>query len=284
MLRTFDELGYRQEQRFHFELGLLKLVHLRRLLPVEEVLSSIGATATPRTQLIAPRNADQHAEGAQRCGSRRPRQASLLALRAGQESPRATMAFDQAPQRALAERARYPAPAPEPVRLPPMLVRPVTEPVADAPSPSKRPPQPRRASSLDPPAEAADAPVAAEARRGRASCREAILRRRCHGRFGVVARRRRWSAYRPALSKTMLPIIMNADAEKIVRAAIRSAGANKLTLVAAAATQTQHRRRSRASRKPGSAQAKAMEHPMVQQAQRLFDAEIQTVIDLSDKE
>ena len=39
MLRTFDELGYRQEQRFHFELGLLKLVHLRRLLPFEEVLS-----------------------------------------------------------------------------------------------------------------------------------------------------------------------------------------------------------------------------------------------------
>ncbi len=39
MLRTFDELGYRQEQRFHFELGLLKLVHLRRLLPVEEMLS-----------------------------------------------------------------------------------------------------------------------------------------------------------------------------------------------------------------------------------------------------
>ncbi len=42
MLRTFDELGYRQEQRFHFELGLLKLVHLRRLLPVEEVLSKFG--------------------------------------------------------------------------------------------------------------------------------------------------------------------------------------------------------------------------------------------------
>src|ERR1700720_2073445 len=43
MLRTFDELGYRQEQRFHFELGLLKLVHLRRLLPVEEVLSQVPA-------------------------------------------------------------------------------------------------------------------------------------------------------------------------------------------------------------------------------------------------
>jgi DNA polymerase III subunit gamma/tau len=45
MLRTFDELGYRQEQRFHFELGLLKLVHLRRLLPVEEVLSKFGAAS-----------------------------------------------------------------------------------------------------------------------------------------------------------------------------------------------------------------------------------------------
>ncbi len=50
MLRTFDELGYRQEQRFHFELGLLKLVHLRRLLPIEEVLSQSTpnrSTATP---------------------------------------------------------------------------------------------------------------------------------------------------------------------------------------------------------------------------------------------
>src|SRR5438309_1843006 len=43
MLRTFDELGYRQEQRFHFELGLLKLVHLRRLLPIEEALSQMGS-------------------------------------------------------------------------------------------------------------------------------------------------------------------------------------------------------------------------------------------------
>src|SRR6185437_14097698 len=39
MLRTFDDLNYRQEQRFHLELGLVKLVHLQRLLPVEELLS-----------------------------------------------------------------------------------------------------------------------------------------------------------------------------------------------------------------------------------------------------
>jgi DNA polymerase III subunit gamma/tau len=39
MLRTFDELGYRQEQRFHLELGVLKLVHAQRLLPLEQILS-----------------------------------------------------------------------------------------------------------------------------------------------------------------------------------------------------------------------------------------------------
>jgi len=41
MLRTFDDLGFRQEQRFHLELGLLKLVHLQRLLPMEQFLSQL---------------------------------------------------------------------------------------------------------------------------------------------------------------------------------------------------------------------------------------------------
>jgi DNA polymerase III subunit gamma/tau len=39
MLRTHAELGYRQEQRFHLELGLLKLAHAQRLLPIEQLLS-----------------------------------------------------------------------------------------------------------------------------------------------------------------------------------------------------------------------------------------------------
>jgi DNA polymerase III subunit gamma/tau len=39
MLRTHSDLGYKQEQRFHLELGLLKLVHAQRLLPLEQLLS-----------------------------------------------------------------------------------------------------------------------------------------------------------------------------------------------------------------------------------------------------
>jgi DNA polymerase-3 subunit gamma/tau len=48
VLRTFDDLNYRQEQRFHLELGLLKLVHAQRLLPLEELLSGVTSGAGVR--------------------------------------------------------------------------------------------------------------------------------------------------------------------------------------------------------------------------------------------
>ena len=84
------------------------------------------------------------------------------------------------------------------------------------------------------------------------------------------------------LSKTMLPVVMNVEAEKIVRATAREAGVLRLTLLPGTAS-------GGAAKKPkpartGSVQAKALEHPMVQQAQKLFNAEIQTVIDLREGE
>ena len=42
-LRTFDELNECQEQRFHLELGMLKLIHAQRLLPMEEILSGLAS-------------------------------------------------------------------------------------------------------------------------------------------------------------------------------------------------------------------------------------------------
>src|SRR5580693_5221566 len=42
VLRAFDDLNYRQEQRFHLELALLKLIHAQRLLPIEELLSGVA--------------------------------------------------------------------------------------------------------------------------------------------------------------------------------------------------------------------------------------------------
>jgi DNA polymerase-3 subunit gamma/tau len=43
MLNTFDALNETQEHRFHLELGLLKLVHAQRLLPIEQLLSSVAS-------------------------------------------------------------------------------------------------------------------------------------------------------------------------------------------------------------------------------------------------
>ena len=48
VLRTFDDLNYRQEQRLHLELGLLKLIHAQRLLPIEELLSGVAGGTVPR--------------------------------------------------------------------------------------------------------------------------------------------------------------------------------------------------------------------------------------------
>ena len=42
MLRTHGELGYKQEQRFHLELGLLKMAHAQKLLPIEQLLSDVS--------------------------------------------------------------------------------------------------------------------------------------------------------------------------------------------------------------------------------------------------
>ncbi len=55
MLRTFDDLGYRQEQRFHLELGLLKLVYTQRLLPLDDILRRLGSGAASAAGAAAPR-------------------------------------------------------------------------------------------------------------------------------------------------------------------------------------------------------------------------------------
>ncbi len=54
MLRTFDELGYRQEQRFHLELGVLKLVHAQRILPLEQILSQAAHEPRKAPTVVRP--------------------------------------------------------------------------------------------------------------------------------------------------------------------------------------------------------------------------------------
>ena len=57
MLRTHGDVSYKQEQRFHLELGLLKLVHAQRLLPLEQLLSESSLPTGGRTGMAAPSRA-----------------------------------------------------------------------------------------------------------------------------------------------------------------------------------------------------------------------------------
>src|SRR5512140_271778 len=58
MLRTHGDVSYKAEQRFHLELGMLKMVHAQRLLPLEQLLSGAASaqqgTAAPRAASSAP--------------------------------------------------------------------------------------------------------------------------------------------------------------------------------------------------------------------------------------
>ena len=54
MLRTHGELGYKQEQRFHLELGLLKMAHAQRLIPIEQLLSDVAAVPNGQKSSARP--------------------------------------------------------------------------------------------------------------------------------------------------------------------------------------------------------------------------------------
>jgi DNA polymerase-3 subunit gamma/tau len=311
MLKTFDELGYRQEQRFHFELGLLKLVHLRRLLPIEEALSQIdtgsaartgGAGTAARTTAPARLTPTPHPAAAparpafspfeQDRNRRRPEMSAPIGV-----SPAAAHTIETrgATAVSLAPAARpaleaLPMPVPAPVQQPdPMpfsmpsrleerieqqpdvpLPSPVFETVA--PALSQIPPSAPHA-VVGPASDPQQAAVEALAAAKHSSAADAMA-----DATWTIANSE--ALVQTELSPTMLPVVMNTEAEKIVRAVLRDASIPKLTLLPGAAAPAAAKKVRPA--RSGSVQAKALEHPMVQQAQKLFGAEIQTVIDLRE--
>ena len=88
------------------------------------------------------------------------------------------------------------------------------------------------------------------------------------------------------VSKTMLPVVINAEAERTLRATLRDLGPAGLGVKllpgspASNGNGSAPKTRSAAS---GSAAELAEKHPMVQEAKRLFSAEISNVVDLRGK-
>jgi DNA polymerase-3 subunit gamma/tau len=298
MLRTFDELGYRQEQRFHFELGLLKLVHLRRLLPVEEVLSQFPAGGSGQARVGSSGAATVTGKSVISAAVTRNVDASTSPASVGVAKP-VFSPFE-------ADKSRKRFEGAEPTAVPSVLTQEEVEPPAAIAVASAREVASvvgTLAAMAEPVAVSVDPPAVVTTQRedtqpSSAQSAADLQKAAVEGLQGAKSQGSAADALEDAewlieggeirvqteLSKAMLPMVVNAEAEKIVRAALREAGAGGLKLVllpgvaAAAAT-----KKPRAA-KTGSVQAKALEHPVVQQAQKLFNAEIRNVIDLRDND
>lgn len=305
MLRTFDELGYRQEQRFHFELGLMKLVHLQRLLPVEELLSrfptsggapSGGGAERPRPPASPPttRPAPQPISEPRATAPLKPAFSPFAT-----EGTRKTASEPLSPPREAAptETLLQPhlPPAPTPAvsitEVNPIAEITAVEVAADllskeasaeavldresTPIAKGNPPQPQSSGSAE------------DLQR---LSMEALSGAKSQGSATDALGDAEWTIsgdelrVQTELSKTMLPMVINAEADRIVRTALRAAGAGHLKLVLLPGTANASTTKKPKAVKSGSVQAKAMEHPVVQQAQRLFNAEIRNVIDLRDND
>jgi DNA polymerase-3 subunit gamma/tau len=329
MLKTFDELGYRQEQRFHFELGLLKLVHLRRLLPIEAVLSQfpVGGGARPGPGVATARTMNAPAVAPPRNPVSGAATARVLETSATVASARP--AFSPFEKDQSRHRFDEKAVVAAPIVIP---VVPVSAPVVPIAAPLPVPVVVPVPIAIATPAEMVltdgDAKGAALVELGDvAETAVATLQAVAHEesaedgsssnmrpsalhsaeelqRVAVDALLAAKSQATPAdaladsewtvtegeirvqteLSKTMLPLVINPDVEKLVKAALRDSGAGALKLVLLPGVKNAASAKKPRAAKSGSVQAKAMEHPIVQRAQTLFNAEIRNVIDLRDND
>jgi DNA polymerase-3 subunit gamma/tau len=274
MLRTFDELNYRQEQRFHLELGLLKLVHLQRLLPLEQILSSLPGSSGPATPPTMP-------------PTTLPRQSPP------RSAPNAAAAVSAVPQASAttsptsptesgpAERASGPIPPLDPHPADPLDSHPV--------DPHPDPLGPSGSNAVDPKSVASQ-PADLE-RFNLDQARDAVvaaLGSGGHNTAAALLSAGRWTLQNDGsiqvevgVKKTMLSLTMNAQAWKLTREALAAIGIQeKLTVVPGEMT-------GDATRAPrpavsGSIQAVALENPLVRQAQELFRAEVLSVVDLRE--
>jgi DNA polymerase-3 subunit gamma/tau len=323
MLRTFDELGYRQEQRFHFELGLLKLVHLRRLLPIEEVLSqfpvgggsgqvrgttakAVGAPATP-AKGVAGTAAVRAVEASAALADTKP------AFSPFEQDKNRRRFEEKAPVTAYREQPvpiAAPMPVPAAVPVPISMATPDKMVLTEGDAVGAKlievgdlaelgnPGNPGNHGAAEQPVAEAQNESAEDLRRSQSHSAEglqkasvdALIKANNQDTAADALGDAEWVVaggevrVQTELSKTMLPMVINAEAEKLIKAALRDAGAGALKLVLLPGVKSATAAKKPKAAKAGSAQAMAMEHPIVQRAQTLFNAEIQSVIDLRDND
>jgi DNA polymerase-3 subunit gamma/tau len=269
MLRTFDELNYRQEPRLHLELGLMKLVHLQRLIPLEQILSGLPGAGRPPATLGAGKGSVSQRPAPAATAPPTPVQAPRP-LPVEPAKPPAPSPFELDRQRKLSSseaEEEVPAPAAPPVVAAEVKVEP-------EPSPVQTTPADPALADLD-------------------SLRDVVtaaLNEQGHNTAASLLGAGRWRMdedgaiqVEVGVKKTMLGLTMNGEAWKIVREALRGAGATqKMTVVPGEATEPASGTPRVWSR--DSIEAVALGNPLVRQAQELFHAEVRSVLDLRENQ
>jgi DNA polymerase III subunit gamma/tau len=316
MLRTFDEMNYRQEPRFHLELGLFKLVHTQRLIPLEQWMSQLpGGGVAPRSSAAPGRAASPSMPPAQTsaprsvASSEATRGGSVASSAPAQPAQPTFSPFESDTRRksgpsgsALQQEAVLAAPPGTGIAVAldePALAAPASE---EAQNGHHEPPEPRIRGHVSPEAER----IAADLEEELASddlpeppasgdfvsltdkLRDAVthaLHDKGLETASTLLRGGHWTisegtiTVEVAVGKAMLAITINAEAERTARTALQQAGSN-LKLVVRPGEGGGSPVPAAASAAKGSLQAHALQNPLVKRAQELFRAEVRDVLDL----
>ncbi len=313
MLRTHGELGYKQEQRFHLELGLLKMAHAQRLLPIEQLLSDVaassntgtgsstgaGAPRTPARPSIVPAASASAPSGASETRRTeavpvRTNHVSPFAADSARKSgPRQESASDTTPGNA----ARVVAGGSAPARV---IMG------SAAPASSASPPEPQLISVLEPQAESERAPQPRSSASSSAApmpsvnekLQTAVLQALADGNQRVLVsmlEAGEWTVegnevvIKVAESQTVVDMSLGADARRL---AIASASgilgrAVKLRVVPGATVARAEGKSNGNAPEPSGTGAggrsRAEQDAVVRRLQEKFGAEIRTVIDYKEK-
>ncbi|MGP8173440.1 MAG: DNA polymerase III subunit gamma/tau [Terracidiphilus sp.] len=285
VLRTFDDLNYRQEQRFHLELGLLKLIHAQRLLPIEELLSGV-ATGAPHSSGIR----SAAAPSVPRTAATRPQAAPTSAEPppAPSISPFGTAGGNQNSSPIIDSEFR-----PDSGFKPDSAAGQVA--TMERPFPAAATPAASYAATLTEGA-LAKAPEAAAPSSGTPSMeslRHAIGSALAAGGHTSAAQLLDSGAWTldganlrievASLGKKMLSLTVNAAAEKIIRQELQRLGAPIRFLVIPGAGSDAPAPAAISAPLAGSIQEAALSNPLVQRAQDIFKAQVRSVVDLRQK-
>jgi DNA polymerase III subunit gamma/tau len=306
MLRTHGELGYRQEQRFHLELGLLKMAHAQRLLPIEQLLSeaavpSPAARPGVRPEIVKNISAQADIRRADTVTSARAGSVSPFAADSARKgSPKAEVTGEAAAFAGGGARATQPGNV--------VIMGSAAPVLAELPLESDPHPAELAAASTEMRAEVraeikvearpeARAEVRTEARpqANSDSLRDAVLNALANQQMLVsILESAEWTLTgnlllaKVAASATMIEMSFTTEARRIAGAAASGQAGRPIRMQVEPGGPTQPssapRRASISVSAPsGSARSRAEQDPIVQRMKEKFGADIRTVIDHRQK-